>query len=215
MKLLRHIGSSPFVAMTALSALIHSAWTLSILFGGTEPPLSLAWAGWVLPGFLIAASIDVGLLYTSLQIRSGDRALTRYAVFVTLAFSMFALQLFYIISHMPVVALAPGVRAEWQPALTLFRDSMILLAPALLPIAITLHSIGDFQKKPTTAEASTALALVSQADPELVIEEPAPKTYEIECHEPGCVWSGVYVDARAARFALQAHQRTHKVKVNQ
>ena len=213
-RLLSHLnGSELFVAFTALAALTHSTWSLAVVFGGLEPDFGLSWIGWIIPGFFIALSIDVGLLVTSMQLRSGSRTWQRYIAFVVLALSMFSLQLYYSITHAPLVPLSAGVRIDWIPFLSLFRDAMIWIVPLLLPIAITLHSFSGNDRPEPMPSSSTALALVAQDGPERVVIE-KPEHFEVECQYPECAWSGVYENPASAKAALTAHQRAHKVKVS-
>ena len=76
-RILSHTLRQPFIFSTGLAALVHSTWSVSTLFTGTEPypQFSAAWFAWVLPGFLIAFSLDVGQIVTSAEIRDGSRSL--------------------------------------------------------------------------------------------------------------------------------------------
>jgi len=211
-RVLIHVLSSPFVLVTSTAALIHSSWTLAVIFGGLEPTtFGPAWLGWLIPGVLLAISVDVGLLQVSMEIKDGRRDRNRLAAFIVLAAAMFILQLAYAITHFPALALSTGVRLDWAPTLSLFRDSLIVIGPALLPIGITLHTFADAGKAPAPqlAAASTALAVVPQ--PDLVTiepvaeDQPAARTFESEC--PDCDWAGSYTTADGARAALNAHRR--------
>lgn len=213
------LNSELFVVTTALAALSHSTWTLSTMFAGLEPQpqFTPAWFAWVVPGFLIAVSFDIGLVSISDEIRSGNRSRAKFLALGVLSASMFLLQWGYISHHMPALSLAPGVRAEWQGVAALLRDSLLWVIPALLPLAVTLHTFSHNKPaeppQPETAPSSTALVALRQADPErIIIENPLESRHEIECDQ--CDWSGAYDTATAARNALTAHRRKHAITVS-
>lgn len=216
------LNSELFVVSTALAALSHSTWTLSTLFSGMEPQpqFTPAWFAWVIPGFLIAVSFDVGMISVSDEIRNGNRSRAKYLALGVLSASMFLLQWGYISHHMPALALAPGVRAEWQGIAALLRDSLLWIIPALLPMAVTLHTFSNGKpaepKQPETALSSTALVALHMDDVEHILiektaESPA-ETVDIEC--PDCDWGGTYSSTIAARNALIAHRRKHPTTVS-
>jgi hypothetical protein len=192
-KVITHLIKSPFVLFTSIAALIHSSWALSAIFGGREPDMSWAWVGWVIPGFLLAASIDVGLLSTALAVERGDRSKARLVTFVVLAVSMFLLQFFYAETHYPDIALSAGVRQEWVSVFTLVRDAMIVIGPLLLPTAITLHTFANRKEvEPIIEVTSTALVL--------------PSGITAKC--PYCEWTRNFETGFLAQRALDLHQKT-------
>lgn len=221
MKSLRsiHLGSELFVLTTSLAALSHSTWTLSTLFSGPEPSFSPAWIAWVLPGFLIAVSFDVGMLSVSHEIRGGDKARTKLLALFVLSVSMFLLQWGYIAHHMPNLPLGAGVRAQWVEAATFLRDSLLWVIPALLPIAVTLHTFSDKREPepphtnqlPTpapsvaTVEAIPVPAIERTVEPLVELPAPVPESVLISC--PHCTWSGEYASQGGADRALIAHSR--------
>lgn len=188
-----HLAKSPFVLFTSIAALIHSSWALSTVFGGKEPPIGFEWLGWVIPGFLLAASIDVGLLSTALSVERGDRSKARLITFIVLAISMFLLQFFYAVTHFPDVALSAGVRPEWAGAFTLVRDAMIVIGPLLLPVAITLHTFANTR----TEEAVQAKSLIIRQS------QPMTITTAVAC--PHCGWNREYSTVDLAQRALKLH----------
>src|SRR5215470_2515754 len=98
-RMISHLLSSPFVLVTSVAALIHSSWTLAVSFGGLEPTtFGMNWLGWLIPGLLLAISVDVGLLQISMEIKSGKRDRNRMAGFIVLALAMFILQLAFMIT---------------------------------------------------------------------------------------------------------------------
>lgn len=139
-------SGEPFVLATGIAALMHSTWSLTVLFSGGVPDVRTApldWLGAVLPAVLLAFAIDVGQIMTSRDIRAGQRNLGKVATFVALAFATYYLQWVYMVAHVPAIALGAGVRPEWQAAVTHMRDLAIWFVPALLPIATTLYTVSD------------------------------------------------------------------------
>lgn len=190
-----HLLKSPFVLFTSIAALIHSSWALSTVFGGKEPPMGFEWLGWVIPGFLLAASIDVGLLSTALAIEHGGSSKARLITFVVLAISMFLLQFFYSTTHFPDIALSAGVRPEWAGGFSLVRDAMIVIAPLLLPVAISLHTFAAAKKVPEPV-TETSLATVTVM----------PAGITAKC--PYCNWTRNFDSGILAQRALDVHTKT-------
>lgn len=213
--ILKHLIEQPFLVTVSFAALAHSAWSFSVMFTGLEPQPQFtgAWFAWLIPGALLAFSIDVGLLALANQIRGGVRTRAKLAAFGVLSLAMAYAQFVYISSHMPAFPLAGGVRSEWASTVQLLRDCAIWIFPALLPTALILYAFSDAHvAQPETAQPSQALALTTEVDAmRPVLELPEPQSVEIECDE--CAWAGSYPDAVAARNALTAHRRKHKVTV--
>src|SRR5260221_6678516 len=104
MKILKHLSTQPFIVATGIAALLHSTWALAIYFSGNLST-NASWlevAGYYTPAFLIAFSLDVGQIVTSIEIREGQRSKAKYLTFVTFALATFFLQFLYISSHVPV-----------------------------------------------------------------------------------------------------------------
>lgn len=142
------ILSEPFVLATGIAALVHSTWTLAMMFSGAIPnpqTQTLDFLYTIAPAFLLAFSIDVGQIMTSKDIRNGMRNAGKIATFATLALATYYLQWVYMIAHVPALALGEGVRAEWRMGVELVRDASIWVVPALLPLATTLYTISNAQ----------------------------------------------------------------------
>lgn len=142
--------SEPFVLATGLAALVHSTWSLAMLFSGAIPDVRtqpLGWAGAILPAFLLAFSIDVGQIMTSRDIRRGMRNSGKVLTFAALAFATYYLQWMFMVAHVPEIALGAGVRMEWVALVERIRDLSIWFVPALLPIATTLYTISNADKR--------------------------------------------------------------------
>lgn len=171
--LLHTIREHAFVASVSIAAFTHSSWSLATVFGGQEPSFGWAWAGWIIPAALIAASIDIGLLSLATHIQNPkERTAGRILSFGLLALGMFALQGLYVSSHMPVIPLAAGVRAEWAQYAALFRDSMLIVVPGLLPLALVLHTISGSQHE--SAEQSPIVHTIERPPAMVVIQEVDP-----------------------------------------
>lgn len=200
MKLLKHILNQPFIAATGLAALAHSTWSLGTLFAGPEPAQgSPAWFAWLLPALLIAFSLDVGQITTSAEIRAGDRRRAKYATFAVLAMATYFLQWIYIAHHMPLLALAPGVRETWGGFATLVRDSALWVIPGLLPLSTLLYTFS------TGSEALINRSPVNN----LLLE--AKTEYPVHCEH--CEWQGTYTAEVSARNALSAHMARCKARL--
>ncbi len=154
--LAQHLFEQPFVLATAIAAFLHSTWTVSTFFGGLQPEAAFtpAFIGWLAPGVLLAFSLDIGLLSTANKLARGEGVRGLRVTFFVLAAFMFWLQWIYIVHHIPAMLLSDGVRAEWQPFVTLLRDMAVWLLPALLPISVTLYTFSA--GAPVSAHAETA-----------------------------------------------------------
>jgi len=138
--ILRHIISQPFVASTSIAALVHSTWSLCTFMGGDQPTDPLHLVGWLLPGFLLAFSLDVGLLWTAVSINRKEGGKGMYAAMGVLLLAMFYLQWLYMAIHLPEVSLGAGVRQQWIDAISFGRDMSLFVVPALLPISVGLFT---------------------------------------------------------------------------
>ncbi len=147
--------SEPFVLATGLAALVHSTWTLAMMFSGDIPNLqthTLDAIYTIAPAFLLAFSIDVGQIMTSNDIRKGMRNAGKIATFAVLALATYYLQWMYMIAHVPALALGAGVRPEWRMLVETVRDASIWVIPALLPIATTLYTMSNAAHDVRTAQ---------------------------------------------------------------
>lgn len=211
-----------FIATTGAAALIHSTWSLAVFFGGQEPKQgSQDWWGWIIPGLLLAISIDIGQIATSAQIAKGERTPAKYATFALLAVATYFLQWLYLAHHIPLITLGPGVNQNVVPFATGVRDIALWFLPALLPISTLLYtfSYGKVAKqrkemmtiKQTTqtevrVERPTAIHLQSVDAPQIAAaSQDAKDRYEVRCDD--CDWMGSYTAPRGATNALVAHRR--------
>lgn len=146
MNIIKHMLENLFITATGIAALIHSTWSVGTIFAGKQPDIQtegLAFIGWLLPALLIAFAFDIGQIYTSGEIRAGDKRRRKYATFIFFAMGTYFLQWLYIVHHMPKLELAGGVSEYWTPLVQSIRDMSIWLAPALLPMSTTLYTLSQ------------------------------------------------------------------------
>lgn len=205
----RHVFAQPFLVAVSFAAAIHSSWSFSTLFTGLEPhpQFSAAWFSWIVPGVMLAFSVDIGLLSLANQIRLGQRTRGRLLAFAVLCMAMGFLQFLYIAAHMPEVVLGAGVRSDWVGLVSLLRDASIWVLPTLLPTALILFAFSE-ETVHTVVDATTT-ALVPTTPP-IVIEKPA----KISMKCPDCDWRELFGSQPEAVQALMDHRRTHKVNVD-
>jgi hypothetical protein len=221
MQLTKHITEQPFVAATASAALMHSTWSLGTLFAGTQPEagLTIAFMGWLVPALLIAFSMDIGMLATASDIRSGQRSKAKYLTFAVLALSMYFLQWLYIAHHMPALALGAGVNAAAVPIATGLRDAALWLIPGLLPLSVLLYTFST-AAIPSQGKAAVISANVNAADLPTDVTQETPAVaapartangqkakgkIAVQCQD--CDWHGEYSTERSATNALLAHRK--------
>jgi hypothetical protein len=216
MKVLQHIVQQPFVAATALAALMHSTWSLGVAFAGEQPEagLTIEFIGWLAPALLIAFALDIGLLSTSNDIRRGNRSIAKLATFGVLSLSMFYLQFLYISSHGVALPISEGISTDSLPLVIGLRNLAIWVIPALLPLSTLLYTFSQTEGTPVPDSQTESNTVAMSADTQTLaivpIETPAIKPSKKNKHSvacPDCDWTGSYKSARAASSALNAHKR--------
>lgn len=216
MNALKHAISQPFISATGLAAFVHSTWALATLFGGNAPAMefSLKFAYWLIPAMLIAFALDVGQVATSAQIRNGQRGYVKYTTFAIFAVANYFLQWLYMSHHMPALALADGVRDQWQPVAELIRDASLWIIPAFLPLATLLYTVSENEpakQETRVIEIKPVLPSlpIAPLEPEFdgIAEQP-DESYLATC--PQCEWQGSYPTPYQAKQARNAHLRSHK-----
>lgn len=140
MKFLSHAMKQPFVFATGLAALIHSTWALGTLFSGQQPE---GWhlVGWLIPALLIAFSLDVGQIVTSIEIREQGLTVGRGVTFFVFALATYYLQWLYIAHHMPALEMAAGISTIARSTALYMRDAALWFIPALLPLSTLLYTL--------------------------------------------------------------------------
>lgn len=202
---LRHVFAQPFLVAVSLAAAIHSSWSFSTLFTGLEPhpQFSASWFSWIVPGVMLAFSVDIGLLSLANQIRLGNRTRGRLLAFAVLCVAMGFLQFLYIAAHMPEVHLGAGVRGDWVGLVSLLRDASIWVLPMLLPTALILFA---FSEETVVHANMTSTSLVPST--QVTVE----KTRAISMVCPECSWSAIFPSQAAAVQGLIDHRRTHRIE---
>lgn len=222
---LREIWEHKFVGATGVAALVHSTWSLGTLFGGEQPDGGWALVGWLATAFLIAFSLDIGQISTSMEIKKHGLTRARGWTFFVFAAATYYLQWLYMAHHMPLLDSALGIRAEWLPLVTLMRDGAIWIVPAFLPMSTVLYTFSSTVKSvhAEKAESETPAPLPIVEVPALA--KPALKESYLlpieHADEPDdlppwlretvarceCGWESTYKDAKAARMGLNGHKR--------
>lgn len=223
------LSSHLFIASTGTAALIHSTWSLSTAFSGQEPAQGTwEWLWWVIPGLLLAISIDVGQIATSAQIAKGERTPWKYATFAALAIATYFLQWLYLANHLPLIALGPGVNPNVVPFATGVRDITLWLLPGLLPLSTLLYT---FSYGSVKRQRNQTMTIKQVTQTEVKVEKPvanelpivdraqiaassqsANASYVAKCEQ--CDWERMYDTPRGATNALVAHNRhAHKEPV--
>lgn len=217
MNAIKHAIHQPFISATGLAAFVHSTWALATLFGGKPPKmeLSLEFAYWLIPAMLIAFALDVGQIATSGQIRGGQRGAVKYLTFAIFAVANYFLQWLYMAHHMPQLALASGVRDQWQPMAELIRDASLWIIPAFLPLATLLYTVSESDPEPHIIEGVPVVATLPslpiaplEVEPEGITEQ-AEDSYLATC--PTCDWQSHYPSVYQAKQGRNAHLRSHKL----
>lgn len=216
LKAFKHAVQQPFISATGLAAFVHSTWALATLFGGNPPAMqvSLEFAYWLIPAMLIAFALDVGQIATSGQIRMGQHNGVKYLTFAIFAIANYFLQWLYMAHHMPALALASGVRAEWQSIAELIRDASLWVIPAFLPLATLLYTISEsdlevrvVEVKPVVADLPSLPIAPLEGEFEGITEQP-DESYIATC--PHCEWQNHYPTPYQAKQGRNAHLRSHK-----
>lgn len=170
----REMWEHKFVGATGVAALVHSTWSLGTLFGGEQPDGGWALVGWLVTAFLIAFSLDVGQISTSMEIKKHGFTRARGLTFFVFAAATYYLQWLYMAHHMPLLDSALGIRPEWLPLVMLLRDAAIWIIPTFLPMSTVLYTFSStVEKEPEIQPAETPAPLP-------IVEVPALPTGDAE-----------------------------------
>lgn len=170
---LQRFWSHIFVISTGFAALMHSTWTLSTMFGGNEPvQFSQAWWAWLIPGFAIAFSFDVGQIAISVDLRKGERSRAKYVAFAVVAIATYYLQWLYMAAHIPLIPFGAGVALGSVPAASFLRDFAIWIIPGLLPLATTLYTFSYEKPKRTPVQSPRATVTAKPSESPAIAERP-------------------------------------------
>lgn len=174
---LREIWEHKFVGATGVAALVHSTWSLGTLFGGEQPDGGWSLVGWLATAFLIAFSLDIGQISTSMEIKKHGLTRARGLTFFVFAAATYYLQWLYMAHHMPLLDSALGIRAEWLPLVMLLRDAAIWIIPTFLPMSTVLYTFSSTveHERPPVVETPA-----EQPAPLPIVEVPALPTGDAE-----------------------------------
>jgi hypothetical protein len=201
----RRLGIELFLACVSVAAVVHSSWSLNTYFTGPEPQVAgsieaiMAWVVWVVPGFLIAFAIDVGLLTLARQIRDGHGHWWKLAAFFVLCALMGYSQFLYIMAHLPSIPVGAGVRTDWLVSLTEVRDLVVVIYPFALPVTLILYAFSDIKAEAKPRTDSTPVT-DSSIVPVSMQKHPAT------CQDCGRLL-GEYDTPLGAEMALRAHRK--------
>lgn len=219
-----HAISHSFIIATSIAAFVHSAWTINVLFTGSQDLdfnknfLAAAVA------CMVAFSFDVGQVVTSSDIKNGQRTVWKYVTFAVFAVATYYLQWIYLAHHLPLLAMGAGVRDQWKEAVRFGMDLAVWIGPLLLPLSTLMYTFSQSADKKmiTTAEGLTILIEkneVAQFDTSKAskllaagstdfpgITNLGGDKYEALCDK--CGWSRVYegVDPSKAASGLRSHK---------
>jgi hypothetical protein len=213
MKFLKHAINEPFILATGFAALVHSTWSLAVLFSGEppvwEPTSMMYWAKlayWLVPALLIAFALDVGQIATSSEIRNGERTVTKYTTFIVIATATYYLQWLYMAHHMPALALGEGVYADGLAGrlVLLTRNAAIWVIPGLLPLSTTLYTLSGREPHRVTEHDTQQVIIADERSDLLPGTVPVTDEHLAQC--PSCGWNREYDNPDSARRGLAAHQ---------
>ena len=148
MYVFKHLKEQPFVLATAVAALIHSTWSLGVLFAGHPPafeislPYFLRLAYWLVPALLIAIALDVGQVSTATSIRRKPTA-AKYVTFGVFAVATYYLQWSYMLYHMPNLTPSNGIAPSQLWLIEPLRNLALWIIPSLLPLSTTLYTLSS------------------------------------------------------------------------
>lgn len=217
MKFLRHLIEQPFIGATGFAALIHSTWALGSFFGQEPPRWTLEWYGWILPALLIAFSLDVGQISTSMKIRENGLNFSNGLAFVMIALSTYYLQFLHLALHLPSWQIGSGISLIHREHVETMIGLAIWILPALLPLSTLLYTFSrDKQEQPPQAPGQ-AIVLAKPEKPMLEekntdiamvqIELIPQAKFSADC--PDCGWHKDYEDSKRAERALNTHKHIH------
>jgi hypothetical protein len=222
MKFLKHLIEQPFIAATGFAALIHSTWALGSFFGLEPERWTIEWFGWLLPALLIAFSLDVGQISTSMKIRENGLNFSNGLAFVMIALSTYYLQFLHLALHLPSWQIGAGISEIHRAHVETMIGLAIWLLPALLPLSTLLYTFSRDKEEqpiqqplpePTITLAKPEQPLIEQKVTEIessvilteeIIQEPK---YQAYCED--CGWSVEYPNQKKAERALRTHQNLH------
>lgn len=211
-----------FIVFTAVAAFVHSSWVLSTMFGGVEPTYDPWILGehfkWAVSGWLIAFSLDFGMMTISHDIQEGNGNGWKWVAFFILSFFTYILQLSFMAIHKPPMQLSDGVDPYIGHAAKVVLDYGLYIFPAMLPSSTAIYTLA-YRNAPVETvnipEPNATDNKLVPVKPEIIpVNEPtlsAPTTFPAICNI--CNWHEEYNTPHQAKVNLTKHMKsTHGVK---
>lgn len=163
----RHLVHNPFIFFAGFAALIHSVWTLDVMFAGPEllfasDPFNAGFRKLI--ALFMAVTIDIGQIQTSIEIRNGQRTRIKYLTFFSFAAATYFLQWIYLIHHVEALTIGTGVSTSWQAVARPLLDLSIWIIPGLLPASTLLYTFSQSGDK----------TMIKLADGTVVLQDAHP-----------------------------------------
>lgn len=208
-----------FILVVAIAAFGHSAWVISTMFGGKEPPFDPwifgAHFNWMSSGWLVAFALDFGMFVISHDIQDNRGNGWKWVAFIVLSVFTYTLQLTYMAIHKDPVALGGGVKPEAAGFAQFILDYGLYWFPLMLPLSTAIYTLAYREKKAPEDVKIEASVIKNQPIPEdntdkiVPIAEPdvlptieAPK-YPAVC--PYCDFNEEYDTIRKSQVNLTRH----------
>lgn len=175
--MIKHLKEQPFVSATAVSALIHSTWSLGVLFAGHPPAFEMSpvyflrLAYWLIPALLIAIALDVGQVSTATSIRRKPTG-AKYLTFGVFAIATYYLQWSYMLYHMPDLSPSTGISASQVWLIEPLRNLALWIIPSLLPLSTTLYTLSSDGEGDHDTPLATIITLPAEPTASAIV---APK----------------------------------------
>lgn len=142
-----------FIVSASIAMFVHTTWAFNTLFSGPQPENPLSFGLWLIPGALMALSIDIGQIKTAQRIRE-THARRRWLIATFLSFAVFGyyLQWFHLSHHFPLLQLGEGISATHQPLVLTLRDLAIWIVPLMFPASTILYAANNVIEVESRAE---------------------------------------------------------------
>lgn len=204
-----------FILFTALAAFAHSSWVLSTMFGGVEPAYD-SWLfsehfKWAVSGWLIAFSLDFGMMAISHDIQEGHGNGWKWVAFFILSFFTYILQLSFMAIHKPPMELGKGVDPSIGHLAQLVLDYGLYIFPAMLPSSTAIYTLA-YRNAPVKTvnipEPKPNDNALVPVKPELIPanETAAPQGYYMKCEY--CDWAETFDTPHQAKVNKTKHMKT-------
>lgn len=169
------VSDHGFVILLSVAAIVHSAWSINSVFSGHEPtPMySSDWWGWYLPGFLMALTIDVGLIQFIFKLQRGARDRALIVGYLLLCALMAFGQFIYVASHMADIVPSAGVASYDLTLTNALIKAALYVYPLALPVVSAIYAF-------SVRGQSTPPAIVSTGERDVTVNFIRPEPH----HDP-------------------------------